>query len=36
MKQYQVKISRVALADMEQIYTYIAQRLPEPDTAMRQ
>lgn len=36
MKQYQVKISRVALADMEQIYTYIAQRLLEPETAMRQ
>ena len=29
MKQYQVKITRAALADMEQIYPYVAQRLPE-------
>lgn len=36
MKQYQVKISRIALSDMEQIYTYIAQRLLEPETAIRQ
>ena len=36
MKQYDVKISRMALSDMEQIYSYIADRLLEPDTAMRQ
>ena len=34
MKQYDVKISRMALSDMEQIYNYIADRLLEPDTAM--
>lgn len=34
MKQYDVKISRAALSDMEQIYSYIADRLLEPDTAM--
>ena len=27
MKQYDVKISRSALSDMEQIYSYIADRL---------
>ena len=36
MKQYHVKISPVALSDMEQIYSYIADRLLEPDTAMKQ
>ena len=36
MKQYDVKISRMALSDMEQIYSYIADRLLESDTAMRQ
>ena len=36
MKQYDVKISRAALSDMEQIYNYIADRLLEPDTAMGQ
>ena len=36
MKQYRVKISRLALADMEQIYSYIAERLQEPETAMNQ
>ena len=36
MKQYTVKISRAALSDMEQIYSYIADRLLEPDTAIRQ
>ena len=36
MKQYDVKISHAALSDMEQIYSYIADRLLEPDTAMRQ
>ena len=34
MKQYDVKISHAALNDMEQIYSYIADRLLEPDTAM--
>ena len=36
MKQYAVKISHAALSDMEQIYSYIADRLLEPDTAMGQ
>ena len=36
MKQYDVKISYAALSDMEQIYSYIADRLLESDTAMRQ
>ena len=31
-----VKISHAALSDMEQIYSYIADRLLEPDTAMGQ
>ena len=30
MKQYDVKISHAALSDMEQIYSYIADRLLEP------
>ena len=29
MKQYDVKISHAALSDMEQIYSYIADRLLE-------
>ena len=36
MKQYDVKISHAALSDMGQIYSYIADRLLEPDTAMGQ
>ena len=36
MKQYDVKISHAALSDMEQIYSYIADRLLESDTAMGQ
>ena len=36
MKQYDVKISHAALSDMEQIYSYIADRLLQPDTAMGQ
>ena len=36
MKQYDVKISHAALSDMEQIYSYIADRLLETDTAMGQ
>ena len=34
MKQYDVKIFHAALSDMEQIYSYIADRLLEPDTAI--
>ena len=34
MKQYDVKISRAALSDMEQIYSYIADRLLEPVTRL--
>ena len=34
--QYDVKISHAALSDMEQIHSYIADRLLEPDTAMGQ
>ena len=36
MKQYQVKITDEALADMERIYNYIAQQLLEPEYAMGQ
>ncbi len=36
MKKYQVKITGTALADMEEIYNYIASNLQSPDTAMRQ
>ena len=36
MKPYDVKISRATLSDMEQIYSYIADRLLEPDTVMGQ
>ena len=36
MKQYQVKITDEALADMERIYSYIAQQLLEPEYAMGQ
>ena len=36
MKQYQVRISRTALGDMEEIYNYIANHLQERETAMRQ
>ena len=36
MKQYDVKISNAALSDMGQIYSYIADRLLEPDPAMGQ
>ena len=34
MKQYDVKISHAALSDMEQIYSYIADRLLEPDLSL--
>ena len=34
MKQYDVKISRMALSDMEQIYSYIADRLLESDLSL--
>lgn len=36
MKQYEVKITNKALADMDAIYEYIADRLQAPDTAMKQ
>lgn len=36
MKQYRVKITGKALADMEAIYDYIASDLQSPDTAMKQ
>ncbi len=36
MKQYRVKITGKALADMEEIYDYIASNLQSPDTAMKQ
>ena len=36
MKRYQVRISRTALGDMEEIYNYIASHLQERETAMRQ
>ena len=34
MKQYNVKITSKALADMEAIYDYIADELLNPDAAM--
>lgn len=34
MKQYFVQITDRALADMEEIYTYIAEQLQEPENAM--
>ena len=36
MKQYNVKITSKALADMEAIYDYIADELLNPDAAMGQ
>lgn len=36
MKQYNVKITSKALADMEAIYDYIAEQLLNPDAAMGQ
>ena len=36
MKQYIVKVTEQALADMEEIYAYIADKLQAPDTAIRQ
>jgi len=36
MKQYQVKITGKALADMDAIYEYIAENIKAPDTAMKQ
>lgn len=35
MKQYNVKITGKALADMEAIYDYIAKELLNPDAALR-
>lgn len=36
MKEYDVKITRRALADMDMIYDYIARSLQAPDTAAKQ
>ncbi len=36
MKQYTVKITDRALADMEEIYNYIATQLQAPENAMGQ
>lgn len=36
MKEYSVKITRRALADMDMIYDYIAHNLLAPDTAAKQ
>lgn len=36
MKKYRVKISSLALRDMEEIYHYISQKLSSPATAMKQ
>ena len=36
MKQYSVKITAKALADMDAIYGYIAETLLVPETAMKQ
>ena len=36
MKQYHVKITDKALADMNAIYDYIAENLQVPDTAIKQ
>lgn len=36
MKQYLVQITDRALADMEEIYTYIAEQLQAPENAMGQ
>lgn len=36
MKQYKVRITDKALADMEEIYNYIAIQLQAPENAMAQ
>lgn len=36
MKKYRVKISSLALRDMEEIYSYISENLGSPATAMKQ
>lgn len=36
MKQYTVQVTDKALADMEEIYTYIAEQLQAPENAMGQ
>lgn len=36
MKQYKVQITDKALADMEEIYIYIAEQLQAPENAMEQ
>ncbi|MEL7564924.1 MAG: type II toxin-antitoxin system RelE/ParE family toxin [Dehalobacterium sp.] len=36
MKQYKIQITDMALSDMEEIYNYIAEKLPAPEAAMEQ
>lgn len=36
MKKYKVKISSLALRDMEEIYGYISEKLGSPATAIKQ
>ena len=36
MKKYKVKISSLALRDMEEIYGYISEKLGSPTTAIKQ
>ena len=36
MKQYTVQVTDRALADMEEIYTYIAEQIQAPENAMGQ
>ena len=36
MREYKVKVTDHALADMDMIYDYIAKNLQAPDTAMKQ
>lgn len=36
MKKYRVKISSLALRDMEEIYGYISEKLGSPATAIKQ
>ena len=36
MKQYKIQITNMALSDMEEIYSYIADKLQSPEAAMGQ
>ena len=36
MKQYKIQITNMALSDMEEIYSYIAEQLQSPEAAMGQ